>query len=51
MTTSHKFKDKDNNLIEVLTNVGARPRVIVNGVEWDRESEVYKKAIEQWLEL
>lgn len=51
MTTSHKFKDKDNNTIEVRTNVGASPRVFINGIEWDRESEVYKKAIEQWLEL
>ena len=51
MTTSHQFKDKDNNQIEVRTNVGASPRVFINGTEWPRESEVYKKAIEQWLNL
>ena len=48
MTTSTTFKDKDNNTIEIRTNVGASPRVFINGAEWPKESGLYQEAIKLW---
>ena len=48
MTTSTTYKDKDNNIIEIRTNVGASPRVFINGTEWPKESELYKITLEKW---
>ena len=48
MTTSTTFKDSNNNSIEIRTNVGASPRVFINGAEWPKESEQYRITLEQW---